>query len=144
LNNTDSFAYYLAVEEKSATKYCVYTIIDGKELVRHRSQPFSDTQARLWVTAHKLWQQGTSANESMPIVLGDATDCSRLLYWGFLTDLQIDRRDATTTFAVDLLRKIKGTHSPQELRLRSSGKTIASNFIRPYAICLTPQFIKLA
>jgi len=75
----------------------------------------------------------------MPVLFGDATNCSRLLYWGVLTDVQI--HDGGTRFAVDCVRKLGGKHAPQELVLRSSGKKIAPGFIRPYAICETPAFV---
>jgi hypothetical protein len=39
------------------------------------------------------------------------------------------------------MRKIKGRHSPQDLLLKSTGKAIAPNFIKPYAICRTPSFL---
>jgi hypothetical protein len=73
----------------------------------------------------------------MPVVLGDATECSRLLYWGTLTKIEIEHK--TTRYWVKQIREIKGEHSPQELLLRT-GKAIAANFIRPYAICEPPHF----
>ena len=123
------------------TKYCVYTIVDPKKLVGLTAKPFEDTQQKLWVTAEILWQEGKDEKARMPILIGDATDVSRLLYWGFLDDVNADKNVGKTTFVVDQLRVVKGKHSPQELRLRSSGEKIAPNFIRPYAICFTPPFI---
>ena len=78
----------------------------------------------------------------MPILLGDATDCSVLLYWRFVKDLRLNRENKTARFSVDKLGKLSVECSPQELVLKSSGNTIAPNSIRPYAICVTPAFIK--
>ena len=43
---------------------------------------------------------------------------------------------------MDRIRALPGDHSPQELILHSTRMHIAPNFIRPYAICLTPAFLK--
>jgi hypothetical protein len=75
----------------------------------------------------------------MPILFGAAEDCSRLIYWGVLT--KIRRVSTGTEYTVERISKIKGSHSPQELVLKSTHKTIAPGFIRPYAICETPAFI---
>jgi hypothetical protein len=90
----------------------------------------------------ELWQHAQAANVDFPILLGDATDCDRLVYWGLLTDVQIEGQ--TTSYTVDRVRPLQGTHRPQELVLRSTGKHIAPNFIRSYAICFTPAFLNEA
>ena len=129
------------MDESNVTDYCVYTIVDGKKLARiakdgHLGQ-FEERKS--WATASKLWQKARLADRAMPVLFGDAADCSRLLYWGLLTDVHIE--DGVTHFAVDRVRKLGGKHAPQELVLRSSGKKIAPGFIRPYAICETPSFV---
>jgi hypothetical protein len=131
------------MERQSLGDFCVYTIVDGKRLDRlakaGRTEPFSERKP--WVTAQRLWLRARSDNQAMVVLLGDAADCSRLLYWGVLTEVHIT--DDGTGFQVDALRKIPGKHSPQELVLRDSGRTIALNFIKPYAICRTPKFVRL-
>ena len=125
----------------SFTDFCVYTIVEGKELRRlaKEGSEVHREERKPWVTAKKLWDEARAANKDLPVVLGDAANCSRLLYWGLITEIQLP--DGTTNYAVAHLRKIKGKHATQELVLRSTGKRIAPNFIRPYAICLTPTFL---
>ena len=122
--------------------YCVYTIVDGKRLARiakeGRSGQFEERKP--WATAGKLWQKAHLAGRVMPVLFGDAADCSRLMYWGLLTDVHV--HGEATRFAVDRVRKLGGKHTSQELVLRSSGKKIAPGFIRPYALCETPPFVK--
>ena len=84
-------------------------------------------------------EAGPSGRCWFPVLLGDATDCSRLEYWGLLTDIEVGGK--STQFAVDRLRPLPGKHTPQELVLRDSGEHIAPNYIRPYAICHTPRFL---
>jgi hypothetical protein len=129
---------------KAMSEYCVYTIKHAKklgEIARSRG-PATFTEQKSWVTASKLWQRAREAGVAMPVLLGDANDCSCLLFRGLLTDL--DLRDGATTFTVDCLRPIREKRSPQELILHSSGRAIAPNFIRPYAICVTPAFVRKA
>jgi hypothetical protein len=76
----------------------------------------------------------------MAVVFGDATDCSRLIYWGILTNVVAG--DGETRYWVKSMRMIRGAHCPQELVLRSTGKKIAPGFIRPYAICKKPSFLR--
>jgi len=100
--------------------------------------PFRESKA--WVTGQQLWQQAKDANVDFPILLGDATDCSRLVYWGLLTEVQVEGE--TTRFTVDRVRMLPEEHTPQELVLRRTREHIAPEFIRSYAICLTPAFLK--
>jgi hypothetical protein len=56
-----------------------------------------------------------------------------------LTGIQIE--GDVTRFTIDRVRSLPGAHTPQDLVLRSSGQHISPNFIRPYAICRTPDFL---
>jgi hypothetical protein len=80
-----------------------------------------------------------AANIGLAILFGDATDCSRLEYWGLLTHVEIE--DAQTLYTADRIRRLPSLHTPQELVLRKTGNHIAANFIRSYAICNTPDFV---
>lgn len=126
---------------QSLSKQCIYTIVNAKALEKAAAhgRATSFSEKKQWVTGYTLLQKAAAANASMPVLFADAVDCSRLLYWGLLTKVQV--QDTGTKFYVDRVRKLKGRHTPQELLLLSSGKHIAENFIRPYAICHTPSFI---
>jgi len=125
------------------TKDCVYTIVEGSQLDRlfEDGHEVHREQRKPWSTAEKLFHDALAANKDLPIIFGDAAHCSRLLYWGLLKDIHL--QNGATSFAVDRLRKIRGKHKTQELVLRSSQRKIAPNFIRPYAICVTPHFLNL-
>ena len=45
-----------------------------------------------------------------------------------------------TWFSFEGLQPIRGRR-PQDLRLQSTGQNIAPGFIRPYTVCVTPDFI---
>jgi hypothetical protein len=122
-------------------EFSIYTIVHPDKLAKaaSRKRSVSFLEEKAWKTGYLLWIKSKAAGTEMSVVFGDATDCSRLLFWGILTGVAIE--DKTTRYSVKQMRKIKGRHSPQELLLKSTGKNVAPNFIRPYAICRTPSFL---
>jgi hypothetical protein len=97
------------------------------------------TEARRWVGAADLLHRAQSSNRSMPILFADSTDCSNLVCWALIEKIEVEGKG--TRYRFDHVLPLKG-RTPQELILRSTGKTIAAKFIRPYAICRTPSFIQ--
>jgi hypothetical protein len=126
---------------KALSEHCVYTILHIGKLAKAARQgsPSHFRESKAWVTGRRLWQQAQAAGVGFPILLGDATGCRGLEYWGLLSAVKI--KGEATHFTVDRVRRLRGTHTPQNLVLRSTGKHIAPNFIRPYAICRTPAFL---
>lgn len=121
--------------------YCVYTIANGDILdaVALDRRPLIHTEKKKWATAASYLIDAKFSGEHIPVLLGDARTCSKLLYWGLLRTITI--HEAGTTYEVDLLRPLPPGHTPQELILAASGKNIAPGFIRPYALCHTPEFL---
>jgi uncharacterized protein YeaO (DUF488 family) len=117
---------------------CVYTIVhpDKLEYIGNE-QDGADwlTEQRRWATAVGLWHAAQQNSERLPIVFGDATNCSRLTHWAQLDSIQV--HDDHTDYGISNLLPIRGRHSPQELTLCSTGEAIAPGFIRPYALVRT-------
>jgi hypothetical protein len=122
--------------------HCVYTILRPNLLADAARQggPTTFQESKRWVTGQQLWQQAQDAGVGFPVLLGNAAKCSQLDYWGLLTAVEIG--DEGTRFTVDRVRPLAKSHSPQELVLRRTGEHIAPHFLRPYAICHTPDFIE--
>ncbi len=124
------------------SEFRIYTIVQGDKLKaavgKGKFRP--DPENRPWVTGSLLWSRARAAHKGMVVVLGDAVHCNRILYWGVLSEVAVEGK--TTRYEVSGMRKIQGQHTPQELVLRSTGKRIAPRFIRPYAICRTPSFLR--
>ena len=122
-------------------EFSIYTIAHRDKLAKAASRRGATTfsEGKRWKTGYEQWSKAKASGVLMPVVFADASDCSRLIYWGILSDIVIE--DTTTQYSVKQMAKIKGLHSPQELLLRSTGKAIAPNLIRPYAICRTPSFL---
>ena len=122
--------------------FCVSTIVD-----RHRLEEFalkgsgSITERRAWKTAKRLLDEAHKQEKDMPVIFSDAAHNSEhLLLWGILK--KIDIRGDQTTVQFNDAQRVRGNHGRQELTLRSKGRSIKPNYIRPYAICETPLFLE--
>jgi hypothetical protein len=121
--------------------FCIYTIAHPDKVAKahHRCGSTKFSEKKVWRTGAQLLTEAKTRGAVMPVVFGDATYCKTLLSWGILKRIVID--DKTTHYFVEQVRPIKGSHSHQDLVLRSTGKHIKPNFRRPYAICLRPSFL---
>jgi hypothetical protein len=119
----------------------VYTILHPEKLAAMAAskEPIDLRETKRWVTAEKLFEDASRQGHGMIVVYADAAnDSSRLICWGLLTGLKVDATGTSYTVTnVTPLRK----HRTQELVLRSTGKTIADGYLRPYAVVRTPAFI---
>ncbi|MFY9974475.1 MAG: hypothetical protein WAK53_09480, partial [Chromatiaceae bacterium] len=106
----------------------------------NHGNPVTYTERTRWVTGSNILRRSKKEKKEMVVLFADATDCSRLLYWGVLKDIVVG--DEQTSYTVQRVRKLPGNHKPQDLTLRSTGRTIAPDYIRPYAICYTPGFLE--
>lgn len=127
--------------ELPLAEFCIYTIRHPRDL----SNAFESAEPTVWEES-KAWIQGSSLldaaqrdNTRLPILFADATDCSRLTHWAISDGIEVDAN--STTYKFHSLNRLRGRHSPQELTLRSTGRKIAEGFIKPYAICKTPEFL---
>jgi hypothetical protein len=129
-------------EPHSLSEYCVYAIVERKKLDQDFKRQVSRSykERKPWASATSLLEKSRLNECNMPVLFGNADDCSQLSHWGLLTDVRVND-DKTTEYTVDRLRKIGGKQAPQDLVLRSSGKNIAPHFIKSYAICKTPAFL---
>ena len=125
----------------SFSEYCVYAIVERKKLDHDfkRQVSCSYKEGKPWATAASLLENSRLKKCNMPVLFGNADDCSQLSHWGLLTDVRVN--DGKSEYTVDRLRKIGGNPVPQDLVLRSTGRNIAPHFIKSYAICNTPSFL---
>jgi hypothetical protein len=122
---------------------CVYTIVHPDKLRRIWEEEDGIgvlTEGKRWTGAVALWYNAQSSGEVLPVVFADATDCSKLIYWGLLNSITIDGDETQCAFTN--LQRIPGSHSPHQLILTNTGERIAPGFIRPYALVETPKFLR--
>ena len=120
---------------------CLYTILHHDRLAEAATLrgPSTFVVKQRMVTAGNLLRKAHVAGQDVAVLFGDASDCSKLLYWGRVSAIDVGEFD--THYTVFPVRPLAPGHSPQELVLASTGERIADGFIRPYAICRTPSFL---
>jgi hypothetical protein len=123
------------------SEFCVSTIVDRRRLEEFALKGHGEiTERRAWKTAKRLFDE-LENGARMPVIFSDAAHNSEnLLLWAILQEIKV--RGAQTSYRFNNAKRIPGNHHRTELKLRSTGKRIAENFIRPYSICATPPFLK--
>lgn len=134
----------LAGERKPISPFCIYTIRSRRDLdetyLRNGKGEF--TENKTWKTGWKLFQEAKRSGQRMPVIFASAEVTDKLIYYALLNDIEIDETNYTTRYEFTQLEKVKGDLPLSTLRLRSTNQPLSENYIRPYAICLTPSFIR--
>ncbi|BFU90670.1 MAG: hypothetical protein NTAFB01_18570 [Nitrospira sp.] len=122
--------------------FCIYTIVQSGKLdeIHKNGGTAKLTEGKPWTNAKQLLAKAHRDKLWMPIIFAAAEDTKDLIYYAEITKIAL-RHDATTYFFTNLT-PIDGCFPKTRLTLKSKGKRIRSNFIKPYAICRTPAFLK--
>jgi hypothetical protein len=124
--------------------FCVYTIRHQQDLheAYRRGGIGQFTENKTWNTGHRLYLEAKKNGQWMPVVFASADLTDRLIYYATLKDVEINESDLTTTYEFTGLQQI-ASHLPlSSLKLRSTNRALSDNYIRPYAVCLTPSFVE--
>lgn len=134
------------MESKGFFEYCVYTIKHSltleKSLLTTKDGTFSEKNK--WIEAKKMFEAANLNNQNFIVVFAPAEATGYLHSWAILTNIEIDNNNSNTNYSFKNLTKIleyENGVKKTELILKSSGKNINENFIRPYALCKTPYDI---
>lgn len=123
---------------KKLHEYCVYTIKHPQKLMEASRDKTLLHEAKRWIGGAKLLKEAQDSRCDLPILFADARDCSRLIAWSVLKSVDVSQFG--TQYAIGPLYGVpKG--KPQDLTLQASGERIKADFIRPYALCETPEFL---
>jgi hypothetical protein len=127
----------------SLSNYCIYTMLHSNTLHMQAAKDDSHslTERRVWKTGSLLWAEAERSGEWMLIVFSGADRATGLFYWAKIDDVQIDYEKRQTTCRYSRLREISPNRPLSALRLKNGNRQLSDNYIRPYAICLTPSFL---
>lgn len=78
----------------------------------------------------------------VPVVFAPAEHTSHLFAWAVLEEVTLRDEKPRTRYRFSGLQLLKERPAKTTLRKASDGTAIAAGFIRPYAICQTPQWIE--
>jgi hypothetical protein len=125
---------------------CIYTIKVLGDL--HRAwlseKATSFRENTNWATARRLLEDAQAEHQILGILFGTAESIDCLRYAAILTHIDIAQAGddkITTTYRFENLRQLSKPYRLPSLRLRSTGKPLSENYIRPYAICHLPEFL---
>jgi hypothetical protein len=125
------------------TDTCIYTIkhTDDLETAAEAREPVTFTEDKRWVTAQKMLIGALRLGERVPIIFAPA-EFTRFLFGWALLDKVVLKND-TTEYTFSQFQKFKKeAHRKTTLRKASNAEPLHADFIRPYAICLTPAYFK--
>ena len=125
------------------SRFSVYTIRSARWLKDRSAKGGKGrfTEHKKWATGFGLLQQANEKGERLPIIFADAGNThDGLIYYGFVTDLSPGPGDNSTICCFDGLCHLR-SRPKHSLRLRSTGKLISKDFIRPLAYVHTPNYI---
>ncbi len=125
------------MSKQSALSTCIYTIVHSARLNKVYSQGGSDefAEKKVWATAKKLLAQARREEKDLLIFFAPAEDTGELIYRAKLEAVKIDAN--STTYSFSGLTPYDETKT--SLVVVSTGKPLHADFIRPYAICKTPE-----
>lgn len=99
------------------------------------------TEGKPWTNAKQLLAQAQRDELWLPIIFAAAENTNeKLMYYAEITNIKLRRK--TTIYPFTRLTRIDGCFFKTQLTLESKKKHIRSTFIKPYAICRTPAFLK--
>ena len=130
---------------QSLSPVCVYTIRHHQDLdeAYHSGGNGRFTENTTWNTGQRLFLEAKKNHQRMPVVFATAgIGTDSLIYYAMLKDVEINESDSTTTYEFTDLQRIATHHPLSSLTLRSTNRPLSDNYIRPYAICLTPYFVE--
>ncbi|MBN2487471.1 MAG: hypothetical protein JXA98_00415 [Methanosarcinaceae archaeon] len=102
------------------------------------------SEKKKWKTGYSLFLEAKENKTRMPIIFSAADENNELIYFAFLESIYIEEKKTNvfeTTYSLSDLTEMKVAKSLSSLVLRSSSKPLSDNYIRPYAICHTPDFL---
>lgn len=120
---------------------CVYTIKHSEEIEELLSSTRQGTfrEYKNWSGAKKLFESAQSNSKYFIILFAPAEATWFLHSWAIITDIKISEDLSYTDYSFQNLKKIKTEFDKTKLILLSNNQNIDPNFIRPYALCKTPN-----
>jgi hypothetical protein len=130
---------------ENLSQFCIYTILHTETLNKffHDGGDGEAKENTTWKEGQRLFLEAQKKGLQMPIVFAAADVEGGLLYSAILKGVQVDEDESSTTYKFTDMKPLADKPSRSSLTLKSSGKSLSEDYIRPYAICYTPSFINL-
>ena len=122
------------------SELCVYTIKHSDDLraTLANGGRGTYTERKKWVRAKQLLEEAKRTGKRLPVIFAPAEGTFQLFAWALLDEVVPDE---TSSYTFSELRLFDGQHHKSTLRKASDGEPLDEQFIRPYAICQTPDYL---
>jgi hypothetical protein len=110
------------------------------------------TEGKPWSTGLELFKDAKNEDKDLYIIFANADSIWDLLFYAKLTEIEIlpntdkeNNSKSMTRYSFDEMKRYPKKNPPYDktdLLLDSSGEGISEEFIRPYAICRKPDYLK--
>jgi hypothetical protein len=123
------------------TDLCVYTIKHSDHLRASFIEGACGTytEHKKWVRAAKLLEQAKRTGSRLPIIFAPAERTFHLFAWALLDKVVV--ADETSEYTFSELRLFDRRPEKSTLTKASNGESLSESYIRPYAICQTPDYV---
>jgi hypothetical protein len=126
------------------TERCVYTIRHSDKLREIATSTGADTfeAGQAWTQVEELLESARHEGQRLPIVFAPAESTDRIVAWATIDAVTIREEKPRTRYSFSGLRMLAKGPKKTSLLKASDRSPLAANFIRPYAVCLTPKFVR--
>ena len=97
------------------------------------------TERKKWVRAKELLDAAKHAGKRVPVIFAPAEDTFHLFAWALLDEVIPEE---TSSYTFSELRLFNPQPRKSILKKASDGTPLDKHFIRPYAICQTPEYLR--
>lgn len=131
-------------ERRNVSRYCVYTILHRQRLddIFQADGTGEAEEKKAWREGQRLFLEARKDGEQMPVLFNAADVGGGLIYYAFLKDVEVDEGEPSTKYAFTQLTKLENNPQLSSLKLKSSNRPLSNDYIRPYAVCYTPSFVR--
>ncbi len=122
---------------------CVYTIKHSDDLLAALKSNGNATfsEGTKWNKANQLLKEAHSLGLRLPVVFAPAEGTRRLFGWATVDDIKLGDR---TEYRFSNLIAFRNRPLKTTLKKQSDGLAISADYIRPYLICQTPDYLLAA
>ena len=135
------------VTGSGAFPFSIYTIRHSRDLAADHKRGGSGefTERKRWTSALGFLDRARKIGQRLPVIFAAGETIDGIIYFAYIDDLYVSPLDehgnGTTTIRFSELQPLRPKRPLSSLRLKSSGQPLSEDFIRPYAICHTPDFL---
>lgn len=122
------------------TDLCIYTIKHSDDLRTTLASGGGGTytERKKWARGKRLLDEARRTGKRLPIIFAAAEGTFDLFAWAILDEVV---PDLITSYTFSELRLFDPQPQKSTLKKASNGEPLAEWFIRPYAICQTPDYL---